>query len=365
MKKISLFSAVILLGLFVSLLPALPAGAEQVYRVQEGDTLEYIAGRNNISMDKLLSFNSFIESPYILFPGQAIIIPDSKPGVKYTVGEGETLNTIAGEHGIDVETLASYNDLGNINVFTGQVIIIPPLPKGEIQEKKKPETNIKSAESEYSISRLMKEFPGLITSRGPRDRKIVALTFDDGPDEKYTQKVMAILEDNDIKGTFFLIGSLVEKYPAVVEELVKGGHQVAGHGWSHKNLRYLERPEIRSELIDTSSAISEITGFEPVMFRPPYGALSADVMREVADLGYLSVGWTADSLDWYSRSADRILASTLVDTKRGSIILMHSAGVDLDETLRALPELIFTLKAQGYTFVTVAELLGKEPYKKP
>lgn len=193
---------------------------------------------------------------------------------------------------------------------------------------------------------------------------IVALTFDDGPDDIYTPRILDILDQQGVKATFFLVGSRINYYPSVVKRLVASGHQVAGHGWSHADLRSMDRGEVKKEIADTGSAFRTVTGLEPLMLRPPYGGLSEDAMNELVDLGYTAVEWSSDSQDWYSRSADRFLVNTLTNTRPGSIILMHSTGVNLEDTVKALPDLIYTLKAQGYSFVTVAGLLGRPAYRQ-
>lgn len=362
-NKCRLFTAAALLVFLTMAVP--PAWAGRVHLVQQGETLEAIARENNMSVDSLMAVNPFMEKPYTLFPGQVLVVPEAKLGEKYLVSPGETLESIAGDHGITPGALAAYNQLEREKVFSGQVIILPPSKEMDKPAEKAPAAKKTAREkSGYSLSELAADYPGLIVSRGAWDKKVVALTFDDGPDDKYTPQIMDILDRNQVKGTFFLVGSLIERHPAVVKKLVANGHQVAGHGWSHSNLKNLDRDQILSELDQTSLSFRNVLGLEPLMFRPPYGGLSPDVMKEASARGYTSVIWNADSLDWYSRSADSILASALADTRRGSIILMHSSGVNLDATLEALPKLIYTLKAQGYTLVTVSELLGKSSYRE-
>lgn len=193
---------------------------------------------------------------------------------------------------------------------------------------------------------------------------MVALTFDDGPDRIFSPRILELLDKENVKATFFLVGRQIKENPMFVSQLIAGGHQVAGHGWSHTNLRLKESNEVKEEIEKTSAAIKNVTGLEPLFIRPPYGELSDDAMKEIINLDYTAVNWSVDSLDWYSRSVDDILTSTLKDTKRGSIILMHSTGGNLDATVKALPELLNTLKAQGYSFVTVSELLDKKSYRQ-
>lgn len=294
-------------------------------------------------------------------PYQIVITPEQKPGTRYAVRTGDTLDSIADEYGIDPKALAAYNNLEKNFVFPGLNLIIPPSPGG-IELKQRSSGPEKPA-YEYNIPKLQAQFPDSLFLAGRQDKKVVALTFDDGPDDTYTPRILEILNQQDVKATFFLVGSRIKDYPSVVSQLVAGGHQIAGHGWTHTNYRIKTPEEIKQDLANLASAFQKYSGMEPVMFRPPYGELSVETMNQLVDSGYTAVGWTADSLDWYSGTVDRILLNTLINTRPGSIILMHSTGVNLDATVKALPELIYTLKAQGYSFVTVADLLGRPAYR--
>lgn len=356
---------------FMVLVSAAPSLAGTIHRVAPGETLESIALESDAGVSRILAANPYIESPYTVFPGQVLVLPDSRPGSRYTVKTGDTLEGLAADQGLDPEDLASYNSLETNSIVPGQVIILPPAPEGETPPVKSGQdlspdkgSAPKKQENEYNIPRLRALFPGLLFSNGNADRKVVALTFDDGPDDVYTPRILKILDDQNVKATFFLVGSRVSDYSQVVRDLVDHGHQVAGHGWSHGSLRAMARPEVEEELDKTARAIRDVTGLEPLMFRPPYGELSPGAMAAAAGLGCKAVIWSADSFDWHTRSADRVLESALADTRRGSIILMHSTGVNLDATVTALPDLINTLRAQGYSFVTVAGLLGASPYRE-
>lgn len=344
-----------------------PALADQVHRVVPGETLQSIAGKYNTTVEKILAKNPFIDDPLVIVPYQVVVIPQSRPGTEYIVQTGDTLAAIAARHGVDPGVLADYNGLERKTVFPGLSLVIPPSPKVAAREAPgpaKPEAASNKPPGESNIFKLRPQFPDWLFLSGKRDQKLVALTFDDGPDDLYTPKILDILNQQGVKATFFLVGSSLKYYPAVVSQLAAGGHQLAWHGWTHTNYAIKTAEEVRGEMENTASAFRELAGLEPLMFRPPYGKLSAQAMDQLAGRDNITVGWSSDSLDWYSRSADRILANTLSDTKPGSIILMHSAGENLDSTVEALPELIYTLKAQGYRFVTVADLLGKPAYRE-
>ena len=352
---------------FVFLFPAVHAYADQVHRVKPGETLESIAAENNTSVEKIMARNPFMEDPLFLVPYQIVIIPEEKPGLKHSVAPGETLDSIAAGSGVSPEVLAAYNGLEKSRVFPGQVLVIPPVSTGPAGEGAK--AGPKPAESpkqahRYNIPELRSMFPDWLFLSGAREQKAVALTFDDGPDDFYTPRILDILGQQGVRATFFLVGSRIEGYPQVVRRLVAEGHQAAGHGWTHTNFRLRTAGEVAEQLDNTASAFKSLTGLDPLFFRPPYGELSPESMNQLIDRGITTVTWNSDSQDWNSTSADRVLANTLVDTRPGSIILMHSTGAKLNVTVSALPDLIYTLKAQGYKLVTVAELLGRPAYRK-
>ncbi len=349
------------------LFPLASARADQVHRVSPGETLYTIAKEKNVSLKKIMSKNPFIENPDYIVPYQVVVLPDPKPGARYTVNPGDTLETVAADHRVDPVALAAYNELEKTSLYPGQVLIIPPAPKepskppGPSQPGSPPP---KKPAYRYNIPELRAQFPDSLFLSGNRDKKVVALTFDDGPDDNYTPRVLDILNRQGVKATFFLVGSRVKEYPSVVSQLVESGHQVAWHGWTHTNFRLKSVEEVRREMANTASAFKETINLDPVMFRPPFGELSLEALKELADSGHTAVGWNADSLDWRSIPVDLVLANALVNTRPGSIIVMHSAGTILEGTVKALPELIYTLKAQGYGFVTVADLLDKPAYRQ-
>ncbi len=200
-----------------AVLPVFPALANEVYRVKPGDSLYSIAKENNVSLEKLLASNPFMEDPFWVVPYQIIILPEDKPGGKYTVVKGDTLKTIADKYGLKEEDVISYNGIAKGSVFPGQIIILPPAAK-QSNRPENDDTN-SAPQTEYSIPQLLKKHPGLLFLNGSQEKKIVALTFDDGPDDIYTPKILEILDQQDIKATFFLVGSRIKDYPSVVSQL--------------------------------------------------------------------------------------------------------------------------------------------------
>lgn len=191
--------------------------------------------------------------------------------------------------------------------------------------------------------------------------KLIALTFDDGPDKNYTPLILDILKENEIKGTFFIIGKNAKENPEVLQRIAAEGHAIGNHTWDHINVAKAAPPELKKQLLSTSQLIHTLTGQKDTIMRAPFGALSENASSEINRLGYSIVQWDVDTRDWAGTESGKIVSVVKAGTKSGSIILMHSAGGKggkLDNTVAALPALIADLKQQGYQFITVNDLLG-------
>jgi peptidoglycan/xylan/chitin deacetylase (PgdA/CDA1 family) len=191
---------------------------------------------------------------------------------------------------------------------------------------------------------------------GPRTRKVVALTFDDGPSE-FTPKVLDILEKEKVPASFFIIGSSIAGREADLQREIDNGHTVANHTWTHIDTSGAG-PEVRSQLERTQAAIKKATNFTPCLFRPPYGAKSSASVALTKRLGMQTVIWDVDTSDYERPASFDIVQRVLNGVKPGSIVLMHDGGGPREETLAALPEIIKGLKAKGYSFVTLDKLLA-------
>ncbi|MFD0674553.1 polysaccharide deacetylase family protein [Cohnella sp. GCM10027633] len=192
------------------------------------------------------------------------------------------------------------------------------------------------------------------------DRKLVALTFDDGPDGKYTPQVLDILQEYGVKGTFFLVGPQVDKYPDTANRILDEGHSIGNHTWSHKDLTKLTDKEISEQIDKTQQAIADVTGFTPSLMRAPYGAMSDALLDALHERGMSHVYWTVDTRDWAGTSVADMRKDVRSHAKPGAIILMHSFGGRknaLEHTLALLPLIIEDLKAKGFEFVTVEEMI--------
>lgn len=209
-------------------------------------------------------------------------------------------------------------------------------------------------------------FPNEVILHGTGNRKQVALTFDDGPDDMWTPRILNALKPYNVKGTFFLIGRRAEAHPNVVKRIVQEGHVVGNHTYDHPNLTKITPAEVRDEISKASDIINRVAGVRPAFFRPPYGALTVPIVEEVRKLGYKIIFWDVDSLDWSGLTGPQVAANVLAHVHPESIILMHSAGgkgESLEDTVQSLPYIISTLHSEGYSFKTVPELLGIKPYQ--
>lgn len=205
---------------------------------------------------------------------------------------------------------------------------------------------------------------GLLYWHGPSNQKVIALTFDDGPNEPYTSQILDILKKYDVKATFFMVGKNVEKYPEVARKVAAEGNVIGNHSWDHPNLIFKTNGQIRREILKTGNLIGQVTGVNPELFRPPYGGDDLMTLTQIHKLGYVTVKWSMSFEDWKQPGVDKIL-TRLPMVQNGSIILLHDGnrlfhGADRSQTVAALPEIILQLKKEGYSFVTVPQLLDEK-----
>ena len=193
----------------------------------------------------------------------------------------------------------------------------------------------------------------------------VAITFDDGPDPEWTPQILDILKAANVKAAFFLVGANAEKYPGLVRRIVEEGHEIGNHTYYHPNLALCWPEHIRLELNATQLLLETITGRSTTLFRPPYAAdTSPSKVSELMplnlaqELGYLVVLENIDPQDWARPGADIILQRVKQQRHDGSIILLHDAGGDREQTVEALPRILDYLKARGDTVVSLGTLLG-------
>jgi len=189
--------------------------------------------------------------------------------------------------------------------------------------------------------------------------KRIALTFDDGP-STYTKRLLDALSSRNVSATFFVLGQRVTANPEIAKRIVEEGHEIASHSYSHPNFVNMNAAGIRSELSRTNDAIFQATGIKPALLRTPYGAYNSTVQSVAAEFGFPLIMWSVDTRDWQSRNVSAILGhfadGNNVKIKDGDIILLHDIySTTIDAAIRAVDLLL----AEGFTFVTVSELLGE------
>ena len=189
-------------------------------------------------------------------------------------------------------------------------------------------------------------------AQAEKNKKVVALTFDDGPDGNTTPQALDILAKYKIKATFFVQGKNIAGNEAILKRMQSEGHEVGNHSWNHPILTKLSLEDAKKQLTDTEDAITKVLGKSSKLMRPPYGAISDDI-RNSLDLRFIM--WDVDSLDWKSKNEVAILTEIQHQTSDGAIILMHDIH---QPSVNSLPKVIEYLQGQGYSFVTVSELLN-------
>lgn len=194
----------------------------------------------------------------------------------------------------------------------------------------------------------------------PTEEKFIALTFDDGPDAKQTLLILDLLREYQAKATFFVVGDRVERFPEIVRRELAEGHEVANHSYTHSAFQRLSSGSMEEELNRTQEEIFKATGTRPTLFRPPGGYYN-DRLISLSKLHHLQMvlwSWHQDTKDWRSPGVQAIANRVLDNARSGDIVLMHDFVYRSTQTYEALRIILPELKRQGYTLVTVSELLS-------
>lgn len=194
-----------------------------------------------------------------------------------------------------------------------------------------------------------------LLSKGPRRKKALALTFDDGPHPAYTRRILEILRREKVKATFFVIGFMAEKNPELIKEIAKEGHAIANHSYSHATLTKLSFNQMMTEYKAANGVVRSLTGKSPRYCRPPGGDFSEAVVDAGAVLGMTTVLWTNDPGDYANPGQKTLLKREIRKLTPGGIVLLHDGSQD---TLNTLAEFVRAAKAAGYKFVSLDELRG-------
>ncbi|MDO4797009.1 MAG: polysaccharide deacetylase family protein [Coriobacteriales bacterium] len=189
------------------------------------------------------------------------------------------------------------------------------------------------------------------------DHPYVALTFDDGPADPYTEQYLDILAEHGARATFFCLGDSVEQYPELAQRVVGAGHQLANHTMAHNQLTSVPDATVRDEIERSAAVIEGACGVATTHLRPPYGDFTERSWLASGGTITAAVRWSGDSQDWRLPGADAIVENLLAGVRPGSILLMHDGGGDRSQDVEALPKVIERLQEDGYELVTVSELL--------
>jgi peptidoglycan-N-acetylglucosamine deacetylase len=201
------------------------------------------------------------------------------------------------------------------------------------------------------------ELGGDLLVHGNPTLKELAITFDDGPYGETTEDILRTLKDNDVQATFFVVGRHVDERPELVRRIMSEGHEVGNHTYSHPRLTQITHGQAKVELEMCEEAVFNATGAHMNLMRPPGMNFDDGLLSLAQDMGYTTVHWNALAGDYLPVEPGMIVKRVLWQVQPGSVILLH----DSPDTARALPELVRRLKADGYRFVTVTQMLARLP----
>ena len=195
----------------------------------------------------------------------------------------------------------------------------------------------------------------------PGSRKL-ALTYDDGPNDPDTLRLIEVLARHEVKATFFVLGRFVAQKPEIVRALASAGHVIGNHSWDHPRLIFASNAELRRQVGQTQTAIFDASGVTPTLFRPPFGGRRPGTLAVIRRLGLEPVMWNVTCYDWKPTSADKVLAHAQRQIRGGDVILMHDGdqaqmGADRSHTVQATDRLVAHYKADGYKFVSIPEMM--------
>jgi peptidoglycan/xylan/chitin deacetylase (PgdA/CDA1 family) len=196
-----------------------------------------------------------------------------------------------------------------------------------------------------------------------RGTKQLALTYDDGPNDPHTLRLLEVLAKYDVHATFFLIGRYVRQRPQIAREVVNAGHVVGNHTFTHPLLTLKNVAEVRQELSDCRSALQDAIGEHSNLFRPPFGGRRPAVLRVARELGLEPIMWNVTGYDWNAPPSAVIERKVSRQIRGGDVILLHDGGhkqmgADRSQTVAATDHLISRYKSGGYGFVTIPQMLG-------
>jgi polysaccharide deacetylase family sporulation protein PdaB len=283
-------------------------------------------------MQSIIELNN-IDNPSIIYPGMKIVLlrdavnpfQPIEPGlIRYTILAGDTIYWIARRFGTSVDSILNANPGIDPNMLIPGEDIFITIPENAVA--------------------IYKGFP----------KNMVALTFDATYGNNQTHTLLRILRDNDVKATFFLSGIWLINYPELVRDIAAEGHEIGNHSYTHPHMTLIPLEEVANQVIRTGALIRNISGLDPYLFRPPYGEYNQALLNTLASLGYVTVMWTIDSLDWQNPGVEQITSRIADSVEPGAIILLHQSSA---QTAEALPEIIARIKEKGFSFSTITQVL--------
>jgi peptidoglycan-N-acetylglucosamine deacetylase len=190
----------------------------------------------------------------------------------------------------------------------------------------------------------------------------LALTFDDGPNDACTLKLLEVLDKHAVHATFFMIGRFVRQWPDLADAVFRAGHAIGNHTFNHPNLIFASSQQTRKEIVECQRGLRDLIGHDPVLFRPPWGARRPGTLQIARSLGLAPIMWNITGYDWRGQSADVIVSKVCSRIRGGDVILLHDGshlgtGADRSRTVTAVDQIIATCKSQGYEFQTVPEMI--------
>ena len=197
-----------------------------------------------------------------------------------------------------------------------------------------------------------------------RGSKQIALTYDDGPNDLHTLRLLEVLARHEVHATFFMIGRYVRQRPDIVLDVAHAGHVIGNHTLTHPLLIFESAAQTRTELVECRAALTDAVGKHSNLFRPPFGGRRPVTLRIARDLGLETVMWNVTGYDWNAPSAAHVEKKVMGQMRGGNVILLHDGGhramgADRRPTVIATDNLIRRYKDQGFQFMTVTEMMGE------
>ena len=197
-------------------------------------------------------------------------------------------------------------------------------------------------------------------------RPVLALTYDDGPNDPWTERLLDVLDAHQVKATFFMVGKYVRQRPDIARKVAEAGHAIGNHTFSHPNLIFASDKELRHQIEETSKAITDATGERPFLFRPPFGGRRPGTFKTVGEMKLFPVMWRVTCFDWSAKSTEQIMKHARQQIAGGEVVLLHDGGhlkmgEDRSRTVEATDQLIREYKDKGFIFTTVTEMMQMRP----